>query len=174
MPISHDNLLRVLLAERAKLHAYIWSIVRDEHMTEDIFQEVSLLAVNKRDEINNAEHLSVWLRQAARFESLKVLQKANRKPLGLDDELLEALEAEWRQYDEMASNDMIDALRYCLQKLTPRARRIVKLRYVDGLVGKRLAQLLDVKVHSVYVAVGRIHNTLRQCINRRVSGDVKS
>ena len=48
MALSETIIVRVLLAERAKLLAYIWVIVRDAHLVEDVFQEVAALAVQKR------------------------------------------------------------------------------------------------------------------------------
>src|SRR4051794_21632754 len=48
-PIDQESLVIVLLRDRVKLLAYITAIVRDNHLAEDIFQEVALLAVRKRD-----------------------------------------------------------------------------------------------------------------------------
>ncbi len=48
MPITEHDLVAVLLSERNRLVVYVWSIVRNYHVAEDIFQEVSLLAVEQR------------------------------------------------------------------------------------------------------------------------------
>jgi len=44
MTMDQDQLVRLLLRERARLTAYIWSIVHEPHLTEDVFQEVCLEA----------------------------------------------------------------------------------------------------------------------------------
>ncbi len=53
MALEQATVVRILMAERSKLLAYIWSIVRDEHAVEDVFQEVSILAVEKCGQITD-------------------------------------------------------------------------------------------------------------------------
>ena len=55
--MQQDRVIRTLVSERAKLLAYAWSILRDEHAAEDVYQEAMLLAVQKCDEIPNAAAL---------------------------------------------------------------------------------------------------------------------
>ncbi len=68
--LSESDLVQRLLEERVRLLAYIWAIVRDSHVAEDVFQEVSLLAVRKRSEIVDQTAFPVWLRKSARFCAL--------------------------------------------------------------------------------------------------------
>lgn len=168
MALDHHTIVRLLLAERAKLHAYIWSIVRDDHLTEDVFQDVSILAIDKRDQINDEQHLHRWLRTTARFESLKALREAKRGPVAMDASTLDLIDAHWADYDLTPSSDMTEALRHCIGELSPSARQIIRARYVDGQSGKELAQTLNQKAHSVYVAIGRIHRRLHDCIRERI------
>lgn len=168
MALEHHTIVRLLLAERAKLHAYIWSIVRDDHVTEDVFQDVSILAIDKRQEIDDEAHLHRWLRTAARFESLKALRGLKRRPTAMDAATLDLIDRQWSEYDAMPSSDLTEALRCCLDELTPHARRIVRARYVDGVSGKQLAERLNQKAHSLYVTMGRIHRRLHDCIQKRL------
>src|SRR5262245_22089928 len=117
MAIESDLLLRVLLRERAKLLAYIASILRQRELVEDVFQEISLLALNKREEIEGEAHLLPWLRKAARFKALRVLE-TRPSAVALDADVLEVLEEAWARTDAVPAADMLDALRGCLEKLT--------------------------------------------------------
>lgn len=74
MALDETTIVRVLLAERARLLAYIWVIVRDVHLVEDVFQEVAALAVQKREELRDEAALPVWLRRTARFQALAALR----------------------------------------------------------------------------------------------------
>src|SRR5262245_48277976 len=139
MAIESDLLLRVLLRERAKLLAYIASILRQRELVEDVFQEISLLALNKREEIDGEEHLMPWLRKAARFKALRVLE-TQPKAVSLEPDVIEALEAAWARTDAISVQDLRDALRVCLEKLTPKARRLVALRYDAELSGAEVAE----------------------------------
>jgi len=66
MAIDHDTLLRTLLAERAKVLAYIRTLVRRRETAEDVFQDVCVLALEKRDQIVDPNHLTAWLRTGSR------------------------------------------------------------------------------------------------------------
>ncbi|HEY1786362.1 MAG TPA: sigma-70 family RNA polymerase sigma factor [Pirellulales bacterium] len=168
MALEQATVVRVLLAERAKLLAYIWSIVRDEHAVEDVFQEVSILAVEKCGQINDENALWPWLRQTAKFRALHAV-RARGNSLPLSEELLDQLDLAWQGYDDLASSALVESLVHCVGKLSHYAQRIVALRYVDGLSGIEVAARLHREVHTIYVALTRIHNSLRRCVQDRMA-----
>jgi len=172
MPIDHDTIVRLLLADRDKLHGYIWAIVRDDHLAEDIFQEVSLLAINKRDEIDGESHFPAWVRATARHRSLNALRQRGRRPVMLDGALLDLVEAEWSRYDDARSTDMVDALRGCVAKLSPYARQLVDMRYAGNFKPAQIADRLNRKVTTVYVALTRAHKSLAECVRAELAGEV--
>lgn len=164
MAIDHNTIMRVLMRDRAKLFAYIWSIVRDIHLAEDVLQELSLLALDKSETIHNEQVLPAWLRSTARFRALRALENHRRHPAPLDDHLLDQLDGRWAQTDGEAPGELIDALRHCVSKLTPRARRMLRLRYAEGMSGADVANAAGIQPDSVYKSLGRIHRTLADCI----------
>ena len=168
MALEQATVVRVLLAERSKLLAYIWSIVRDEHTVEDVFQEVSILAVEKCGQITDENALWPWLRQTAKFRSLHAV-RARGSQLPLNEDLLDKLDLTWRDYDDVSSSAMVESLLKCVGKLSPYAQRIIALRYVDGLSGIEVAARLQREVHTIYVALTRIHNSLRRCVQDRMA-----
>jgi RNA polymerase sigma-70 factor, ECF subfamily len=137
--MHQSNVLRVLLQERAKLLAYIWAIVRDEHLAEDVFQDVSLLAIDKREEIHGEEVLMPWLRRTARYRALHAVQSRKQRPVLLSEGILDALDECWEKYDAITAPTLVDALRHCMSRLTTHAREIITLRYVEGLNGAQVA-----------------------------------
>jgi DNA-directed RNA polymerase specialized sigma24 family protein len=88
----------LLLRERVKLLAYIRAIVRDNHLAEDVFQEVAVLAVRKRDEIRDRRHFLAWMRLAARNLALKLMRRQHQY-LFLDESLLDHLDEQWAEHD---------------------------------------------------------------------------
>jgi len=169
MTIEHDMMVRMLLADRDKLHAYIWAIVRDDHIAEDVFQDVSLLAINKRDEIDGESHFPAWVRAAARNKSLQALRQRGRGPAILDGALLDLLEGEWSRYDEARSSEMAEALRGCVEKLSPYAKQLVDMRYGDGAKPAAIAEQLGRKVTTVYVALTRTHKSFAECVQQTLA-----
>jgi RNA polymerase sigma-70 factor (ECF subfamily) len=158
----------LLLRERVKLLAYIRAIVRDDDLAEDVFQEVALLALHKREEIGDVQHFLGWMRLTSRHRALKSLRR-RRHHLLLDEALLDRLEEHWAEYDAPAGTDLVDALRHCLERLSPKARDLVRLRYGEGVSGRMLAEAVGQSLNTVYVALSRIHRSLGECIRRRLT-----
>lgn len=168
MPVNEEIILRKLIQDRDRFLAYIRSIVRDDHLADDVLQDVSLLALKSRDRIDSEKHLMHWIRQASRHKAITLIQQRNRGPV-VNEELLDLLDAEWAVYDELHSSDVVDALRRCLTKLSPYAARLIELRYTEGLVGKKLAAAVNRKVKTVYVALSRVHRSVANCIREELA-----
>jgi RNA polymerase sigma-70 factor (ECF subfamily) len=171
LPIAQDQLVRLLIAERGKVLAYIRSIVRGEHLAEDVFQDVSILAIRKQDEIQDDVHFMKWIRTAARLEALNAVRRAKVRELTLDDGVLDALEAQWSRHDDDRDAQVSAALNECISALSPAAQRIIRERYESGRSVTELAKLMNRQIDSLYVAISRIYRTLSDCVARRISGD---
>lgn len=167
--LDHDTLLRLLLRNRGMLVGYVISIVRDPHLAEDVFQSASLIVLKKIGELEDESQFPAWFRKIARFEALNALRKQRNAPQPLDEAVLDALEGPWNAADEGSASE--DALRQCVEKLTPNSRRLVELRYRDGIGGRKLAQTLSQPVNTVYVALSRVHRTLAECVKMRMRAE---
>ena len=67
----NDELARVLMAEHARLGAYVLSITGDFHICEDVLQDIALVALEKVQEVGDDVSLRVWLRRIARLKALE-------------------------------------------------------------------------------------------------------
>ena len=99
--------------------------------------------------------------------AIKAVRDRARRPFVLDAETLDALESHWRGLDREPLEDRLESLRICLAHLTDYARRILQLRYRNGLIGDDLAAALNRKKQTVYTALTRIHKALAECIEHR-------
>ena len=169
-----DVLLRKVLGERVRVLAIIRSIVRRRDIAEDVFQDLCVLAIQKRAEIQNESHLAGWLRTAARQLALNVSRKHANRSVLLGDKVHDLMEPHWRRQQARAGGSALgDALDACLGKLSESARRVIHGRYVDGLDCIELARRLNRPVGSLYVSLSRIHKQLAECVLRRVSGEIE-
>ena len=164
MALQQDVVVQLLLAHRGKLLGAIRAMVADEHLAEDIFQEVSIAAINKCGEIADINHFAPWVRHAARLQALMALRNRNRLPRVLSDEVLDALEPHWQHFDRQPGSDISDALRTCLGRLTPYAQQLIDMRYAQHKRGDDLAVAMQRSLNTVYVALTRVHATLRDCL----------
>jgi len=149
--------------------SYIRAIVRDYNLAEDVFQEVSILALAKRESIKDEEHFGGWIRRTARLESLAALRRQGGVPRPLSGETLDLLDKTWDERGPSDQANKIEALRYCLEKLSPRSQWIIRLRYEQGMKGFELAEALQRPLNTIYVAVYRIHRALSECIRKHTA-----
>lgn len=171
MALSRHDIVRIGLGEQDRLLAYIFAIVHDDHIAEDVFQETFALAVEKNERINDAEHFVRWLRVTARNKSKEALRTRANSPQLLDDAVIDSLESHWDAIDTEAHTAQIAALRHCMEQLTPNLREFVELRYTQGLTGKSLAEATGRSLNTVYTSVARAHRTLEKCIRARLADD---
>jgi RNA polymerase sigma-70 factor (ECF subfamily) len=167
--MQQKELVGILVSERVKMMAYIDSLVRDESLAEDIFQEVCMLAVEKADTINDALHLVKWLRTSARFHAMNAIQKRQQRIVPLDEKVMDCLEAQWQDcYDQDNTSDRTEALRHCVDNLPARAKDLIRKRYVEEMSYEQLATAVGRPVGSLYVTFSRIFASLGLCITGRL------
>ena len=105
MALTQQAVVNTLVADRSKLFAYTWSIVRNHHATEDIYQEVVLAAMPHTEEMKDQGHVLAWARRAARLRAIDWLRREKRQAQLLDGSVLDLLEEDWRRLDADAPND---------------------------------------------------------------------
>ena len=167
--MDRDSIVRLLFDERVKLLAWIRAMVRDEHVAEDILQEVSVVAVSKCEEIRDARAFPSWARQVARHKALHVLRKQRNAPAVLDNETLTWLEPHWRTYDSLNLSDLKEHLLECQNLLKPYARQLICMRHQEGKSGASIAEALGRSLNTIYVALSRAYKKLGDCIRKRLA-----
>lgn len=166
MPIDQKTITAHLLRDRVRLLAYIGAIVRDHHVAEDVLQEVSMIAMEKHEQIRDTDILPGWLRVTARHRALKALEKRNRLPTLMDGQLLDLMEPQWQEVDGLSMQETNKALHHCVAKLPPQAQKMIELRYGAGLTIQEIATKLSRKRDTLYKTFTRIHTALARCIKQ--------
>ncbi len=169
MALTQQAVVNTLVADRSKLLAYTWSIVRNHHATEDIYQEVVLAAMPHTEEMKDQGHVLAWARRAARLRAIDWLRREKRQAQLLDGSVLDLLEEDWRRLDAERPELSLEALRDCVMKLTSYARQLIRLRYVEGLSGLEVSRRMQRSPHTIYVALGRIYRQLEECVQQEMA-----
>lgn len=170
MSVDQKTLTAVLLRDRAKLLAYIGAIVRDHHVAEDVLQDVSMLAMEKQDQILDERALVPWLRVAARYKALKALEKQQRRPALMDAQLLDLMEPAWQEIDRLSTQEVNKSLHRCVGRLAPNAQRLIELRYGAGLTVRDISVRLGRKRDTLYKTFARVHAALARCMEKAAEG----
>lgn len=155
-----------ILSSRLELLAYVYSVTRDYHIAEDVYQEVFVKAVSRSGTFESTDHLLKWFRVSARNRAIDFVRQTKGTYIGLSEETLGVLESAWLDNSKDAATERTEALQKCLQSLTPRSRTIVKMQYFENRTSQEIAEFIGGKVESAYQAVARIHKSLRECIDR--------
>lgn len=153
----------------AEHQATVWRYLRmlgcEPNMTDDLTQD-TFLAVYERPFDNRGRAAAAkYLRTVARNLFLKSLRGKNELLTGS----LEEAEAAWGDLvPNESSEDWIDALRTCIEKLELRARRAIQLRYHENQGIDQITKALDTSDDGVKSLLVRAKKSLRLCVEKRV------
>jgi RNA polymerase sigma-70 factor (ECF subfamily) len=169
MGSDRDLVIREFQRDRFRLLAYIRALVGDPGRSEDIFQSVSVVVLQKADEFLPGSDLHSWCRGIARNLILRERRSAHRLRSFGDDRLLDLVDLAFAESEE---SDMVEARRdqmaQCMEQLSPASRELIDLRYVSGLSLRQLSARLHRTEGAVQVALSRLRKLLRECVERRV------
>jgi RNA polymerase sigma-70 factor (ECF subfamily) len=168
---DRDWLIREFQANRVRLIAYIRSLAGDPDLTEDLFQEVSVVVLQKAGEFDSGRDLQAWCRGIARNLLLRDREKTRRLKPFSGDRLVELVDT---AFQENGHRELVDAqrslLRRCMDLLATPSREILDLRYQMGLSLRQISERLKRTEPSVQVALSRVRKWLSECIQKRAQG----
>jgi len=170
---QQEEAFRLVLEHRAMLKAQILTVLRDLHAAEDVLSEAGIEIARSFGRYDPARPFGAWARGIARRVALAHLRERGSQPCTLRTEELEAVGA---RIEALAGREDLErrrrALRECLAALSEKNRRLVAMRYRDGLRGKAIAERLGRTLQSVYVSFNRIRGALMKCVRSRLGEDV--
>jgi RNA polymerase sigma-70 factor (ECF subfamily) len=167
-PLATERFVTQLTEHQIRLHGYVFSLLGDHSRAADVVQETNLVLWRKIGEFNPDKPFLPWALAIARFQVMAHLRDKKRDRLLLDEKLAQTLSAEAET--QAAQFDSIrDALRLCLQKLTPTNRAIVQHRYFHALPVAEVASAIDRSTAATKVALLRIRRQLAECVEQRIA-----
>lgn len=169
MNLHEQEILQTLMQWRTRLSAAAWIVVRDAHAAEDIFQNVALKAMTRGALFESQSALLSWAFVTARHEGVDWLRRHRREWLGLDAEILEVLEREWQQSAVAPSGAKLEALEDCLARVPDSSRRLLRLRYFEGLSCTEVAARMGLGLDATYQRISRLHSSLKDCIELKLA-----
>jgi RNA polymerase sigma-70 factor, ECF subfamily len=164
------QIVQLLLRERLRICAFVQLTVRDYHATEDLFQTVVATALEQPDHFRDEAHARSWAMQVARHRAIDWMR--TRRANYLHPDVLERLADECGEAGTEELADRISALNLCVDTLPDHTKRLLHLRYGEGLRCTEIASQLRRNVDAVYQALSRVHGLLRSCVEHRLSPGV--
>lgn len=156
---------------RDKLMAFIYSIVRNYHLAEDIFQETFIRVYHKAHRFRAGYTFKTWLYTIAVNLCRDELRRSKRRPtLDLDaaarpgQESLGAIEAGGATpRQEAGARELEEILRKELGGLTPEHRQVVIMNRLLGLKYREIAEVLGIPSGTVR---SRLHYAVEYLKNK--------
>lgn len=159
----NQSLHTLFLQHAATVRGFVFGLVADRAAADDVFQEVFLTVVQRSSDFRPEGNFLAWVRGIARNKVLEYYRRQRLQALPFDDELLELL-VEAADEREPQAERRREALARCLERLAPRAREIVDLRYAEQpLSPPEIAERLAWTTNAVHVALARARAFLREC-----------
>jgi RNA polymerase sigma-70 factor (ECF subfamily) len=162
-----EKLARLWTESQPIVVAYIFSLMPDSHRADDVLQTVAVALLKRFDTYDQTRPFLPWVLGIAKKEVLK-----SRRALMSDrhlfcDSLAEQLKAAYQDEADSVGTFRL-ALRQCLSKLGGRILSALRLRYAHDLKTAEVAQRMGATPGAIRVLLHRAHETLRQCIERRL------
>ena len=170
MSLDREQLSTEFIAQRHSLNAFIFGMVRDSSVADDIFQDVWIQFTRALDKGVEIEHLDRWCRGVARNRILQYWRSARRDKILVNSNLLELVEVAFEESREEKERlaDNKHALRKCIENLPEKSGKIIRMKYQKNLDMKTIGEKVGKTADAVKMLVCRIRKSLRKCIETRL------
>jgi RNA polymerase sigma-70 factor (ECF subfamily) len=163
----------LFLKHAVSLRGYLLGLLADRSAADDVFQEVFLTVVRRAEDFRRDGDFLAWARGIAR-NKVRELYRRQKRSFPFDEQLLEVL-ADAAEEHEPRLDRQRESLARCLDRLSPRARQIVDLRYAERpLSPPEIAERLAWTTGAVHVALSKARAFLRDCTQHMLAQGASS
>jgi len=136
-----------------QLYVYGFRLIADKEKTKDNIHELFCELWEKRDSLQQVNHVPAYLKICLRNKLLKQI-KQDMLTANMDD-FPEVERLKEQSYEDLLIAAQMNAasqykLKMGLEQLTPAQREVIKLKFFEGLDYEAIAQTLNLKHRTVY------------------------
>lgn len=143
-----ESLNELLKIVQAPLFRYIYRLVGEQALAEDILQEVFLIIYRKLKWLENPRLFRAWAYRIASREAFRHLKKEKKWAEQIrDDEVLETIKAEVSE--EIYEPELFAKIPEMLEKVSPASRAVLLLHYLEEMSLSQVAEILDLNLGTV-------------------------
>jgi RNA polymerase sigma-70 factor (ECF subfamily) len=164
----NDIVLRHVVAEDAVVRAYVYASTRGHRDTEDVIQEVWQVVCRKIGDYDETRSFRAWVLGITRLQVLKWRQAQARSRLLFDPDVVELL-ADTAAEEGEELDHRSQFLRDCLGMLPLDSRRLLHMKYADGLTVAAIAERVKKSVGALDMTFVRLRRALRACIEGKLA-----
>jgi len=162
---SQEALNELFRSVQEPLFRYVVSLVRDQHLAEDILQEVFIRIYRKLRWLREPEAFRAWTYQIASREAFRYLKRERRWSEQVRDEAtLASLET---SAQSEFPRELIESLPQLVGNLSPASRAVVVLFYLHEMSLAETAAVLDIPLGTAKSRLAYGLESLRQSFARK-------
>lgn len=159
----YAEFVELFSAHARRIYGYTLTLVPNWADADDVFQDSSKVLWEKFDQFTSGTDFFAWSCRIVQFQAMYFRQRQQRSRLQFSDAFLEAVSTQALDDNEFLERQH-RALADCLDKLSPRTRELVELRYQPNASTKTVAEKVGRSLEAVYKALNRAQRTLIDCV----------
>ena len=170
MALDPDDFDQALCAHHGPLRSYLAGMGIPAHAVDDVAQEV-FLAYYRKPEARPTDVETVrWLKGIARNQAIDWFRRnaGSKQRLALCELVSAHTPADG---DEPEDDLRLDALRACLDRVSGGSRTLLDAHYRDDESADAIARQRGVGASAIRMALLRLREQLRTCVERRIAGE---
>ena len=149
------------------VRALILALWPDFDGANDIVQETFLTVTRKAADFKIGSDFAAWATTIARYKVKEAWKTKHRTFEVMSPEIIESLVSCMPAANERQGE--LAALSECMERLSPKARMIVKMRYEHSHSLSEIGRRIGWRAGSVHVALSRARMLLRDCVHAKVA-----
>lgn len=165
---QREEVQRLFLRHSSLLRGFILGLLPNFDAADEVLQEVFLTVTHKAGDFKLGTDFLAWSRAIARMKVLEQCRRMKSPVLTLGPEAMEAVAVAAPALDDTWELRR-KALAGCMERIAPKARELIELRYTSQLLPPEIALRLSWSVGAVHVALARARKFLRECAQRRLA-----
>jgi RNA polymerase sigma-70 factor (ECF subfamily) len=140
---DRDALDKLLQGIQIQLHGYLTSLVHDEHLAEDLLQDVFVIVIQKLRWLREPNAFPAWVYRIASRQAFRALSTRRRQASFHEtDPQWEATQAETPE--QKPGPEVIGEISELLDQLSPASRAVLILHYVQEMTLQEVADVLEI------------------------------
>ena len=165
--------LSLLMRNQRKISSYIRSLVPNFSDSDDIMQETISTMWKKFDQFELGTDFASWGVIIAYYQVMNYRKKKRRDLLYFNEDIFNQIcDVAKERYAE--TDDRIQMLRECIQKLKHEDQYLLKARYELNYTAKYLAVKVNRSIQYIYKHLSRIHCLLNACVKKQIRRERES